>query len=347
MMAAYFLLVELFFFIFTVYILIRKKELSIIYLPVLFFSRNIFIPSTRAMIWYMILVVIIGYAIYMNRGFSRNNPYAILLVIYFTILLFYSTDPAQARAYYTYSVVLFLSVPLIHNLYKIYNRSFIESEIYKMCYIVLLLFISNTMMATLTGYTGGRDMYGLGGIYYGHLYASNFNILPIALFFILYQLSKRYSTMDILIAVVSVAFMVLSMRRGVMVAAIAAAGIFVFMLTIQKNKSNAFVTVYAIGIVIIMTFLYTDLIDTFWNRFEGRGLEERAFVSTTEGRFVEYGLLYIDMFIREEYSPIFGFELFNSGGNYGNQIFGARRSLHSDIPVILHASGCWDYYYTY
>jgi len=337
-MTAYFLLIELLFFIFTGYILFRKKELAVIYLPVLIFSRNIFIPSTRALIWYLILAVIMGYVIYKNKGFSRHNPYAILLVLYFTILLFLSTDPGGVRAHYIHSVVFLLSIPVIHNLYKIYDRSFIEDELYKMFVIILVLFISNTVIATLTGYTSGRGMYGLSGITYGNLFATDFNIVPIAIFFILYKLSCRYSVINMLIALISFAFIVLSMRRSVMVVAIAAAGLFMLMLLIQKNKSNALITIYATSMVVVMIFLYTNFFDTFLERYEHRGLQDREFVSLDEGRFVEYRLVYTDMFVHKRYSAVIGYELFNSSGNYGNQLFGSR-SLHSDITVLIHASG--------
>jgi hypothetical protein len=57
-----------------------------------------------------------------------------------------------------------------------------------------------------------------------------------------------------------------------------------------------------------------------------------------EKRFIEYSLLYDDMFVYEAYSPWFGFELFNSAGNYGKG-FLDDRSLHGDIPNLLHSSG--------
>jgi O-antigen ligase len=44
------------------------------------------------------------------------------------------------------------------------------------------------------------------------------------------------------------------------------------------------------------------------------------------------------MFIYNAYSPWFGYELFNSGGNYGKGVL-AERSLHGDIPNLLHSSG--------
>lgn len=337
-MNIYFLLLELFFYVFTVYIILKKEEFSIIYLPVLFFTRNIIEPSTPAIFWYMILAVIMGYIILSNEGFTRNNPYAIFLVIYFTVLLFLSSDIVGTRAHYVASVTFFLSVPLIQHMYGKYDRSIIEDEIYTMSVIILLIFISNVIMSSLTGFSGDRVMYGLSGILYGNLISSAFNIVPVVLFFIFYKLSGRYSTADMLIAVISFTFLILSMRRSVMVAAVAAGGTFMIMIMIQKDKTTVYKTVAVVGTVILITFLNTNVLDTFWERYESRGLDEGEFVSIEEGRFVEFGLVYSDMFIDRRYSPIFGYELFNSGGNYGDEIYG-RRSLHSDITVIVHASG--------
>jgi len=287
----------------------------------------------------MILAGIMGYLYYRNKGTLRHNPYAILLSIYFTVLLFFSSDPSGVRANYTASVVFFLSIPLIYNIYKMYGRSFIESEIYKMCLIILLLFISNTVLATLTGYTGGGQMYrGVTGIWYGHLSAADFNIIPVALFFLLYKLSKKYSTSDILIAIVSFGLVVLSMRRSIMVAAIVSAGIFALMLLFQRNISNFIITTFTLGMFIIITLVSSDVLNKFWERYEARGLHEREFVSTEEGRFIEYELVYSDIFIHKRYSPITGYELFNSSGNYGGGVH-KLRSLHSDITVIIHGSG--------
>lgn len=337
-MTAYFLLIELLFFAFVVYLRVVKKEFAVIYLPVLFFTRLNFSFSTRMIFWYMILAGMIVYLMYTHRGFTKNNPYAILLAVYFTILLFFSSSISSVRPAYTSTTVLFLSIPIIHNLYKIYGRPVIEKELYKMSVIILLLFISNTVMSTVTGYTGGRDMYGLGGLSYGHMFATNFNIIPVVLFFLLYKLTGRYTVFGMAIAIISFALVVLSMRRSVFVTAVLAGAIFVLMLLMQRNKSNAFITIYAVGATVLIVVLSTGVLDTFWERYEGRGLGERDFLSGREGRFIEYQLVYSDMFIYHRYNPITGYELFNSGGNYGNGIFG-ERSLHSDITAIVHASG--------
>jgi O-antigen ligase len=44
------------------------------------------------------------------------------------------------------------------------------------------------------------------------------------------------------------------------------------------------------------------------------------------------------MLVYHTYSPWTGFGLFNSAGNYGQGILGDR-SLHGDIPSLLHSSG--------
>src|SRR6185503_2901979 len=91
--------------------------------------------------------------------------------------------------------------------------------------------------------------------------------------------------------------------------------------------------VLAIGYLI---YNNTDFMQEFKDRVELRKLDERELAE--EKRFIEYSLLYDDMFVYHAYSPWFGYELFNSAGNYGKGVL-ADRSLHGDIPNLLHSSG--------
>jgi len=337
-MNTYLLLLELFFFAFTGYILIVKKQLAIIYLPVLFVSRNLYDSFTRALVWYLILLIIMTYLIYKNRGYTRNNIYSIILVVYFTILFSLSTDAEGARSGYISAVVFFLSIPICQQVYKKYDRSIIDGELCKMALIVLLIFISNTIMSTLYGFSGERPMYGFAGVVYGNMRHTDFNIIPIVLFILLYKILKEYSTFDLLVAIVSFSFLLLTMRRSVIVAAITGVGIIMLMLIIEKNKSKSMMGLILAGMIAVFLVSGTNILDRFWERYEQRDLHEEKFVSREEERFTEYGILYSDMFVNKRYSPLFGYELFNSPGNYGDGI-NQDRSLHSDIPVIVHASG--------
>ena len=97
-----------------------------------------------------------------------------------------------------------------------------------------------------------------------------------------------------------------------------------------------------IGITLISVFvgfiivINTGVIELFQERYEMRNLDERDLAE--EKRFIEYELLYNDMFVHYDYSPLIGYQLFNSGGNYGKGILESR-TLHSDITSIIHSSG--------
>src|SRR5690606_19079263 len=80
----------------------------------------------------------------------------------------------------------------------------------------------------------------------------------------------------------------------------------------------------------------TSFLDLFSERYELRDLDNRELGE--EKRFLEYELIYSDMFVYQDYSPWLGYGLFDSGGNYGKGILGTR-TLHADITSILHSFG--------
>jgi cell division protein FtsW (lipid II flippase) len=107
------------------------------------------------------------------------------------------------------------------------------------------------------------------------------------------------------------------------------------MMTRQKAKM-IFLTASLIGVTGFLIYEHTNFLQEFKGRVEQRKLDDRQL--TEEKRFIEYSLLYDDMFVYHAYNPWTGYELFNSGGNYGKGIM-AERSLHGDIPNLLHSSG--------
>jgi O-antigen ligase len=128
----------------------------------------------------------------------------------------------------------------------------------------------------------------------------------------------------------------LTLRRTVIV--LSTLGILITLMTLMTREKAK--TLFMAGgvIAVIGFFVYnnTDFFAEFKERIELRKLDERDLAE--EKRFFEYGLLYDDMFVYHAYSPWFGYELFNSAGNYGKGVL-AERSLHGDIPNIWHSSG--------
>jgi hypothetical protein len=99
------------------------------------------------------------------------------------------------------------------------------------------------------------------------------------------------------------------------------------------------VLLVALGVLgAIGYFIYneTDFMSEFKQRVELRKLDDRELAE--EKRFLEYDILYTDMFVYHSYSPWTGYDLFNSAGNYGRGVLGDR-SLHGDLTNIAHSSG--------
>ena len=138
------------------------------------------------------------------------------------------------------------------------------------------------------------------------------------------------------VLVVALAFLMLSMRRSVMSLGILGVGMALLTL-LNRREAKKFILI-SCSILLLGYIIYenTSFMDLFKERYELRNLDDRALEE--EGRFLEYQLLYEDMFIHNDYSPWFGYELFNSEGNYGRQIF-EMRSLHADLASIAHSSG--------
>ncbi|WP_148561731.1 O-antigen ligase family protein [Pontibacter korlensis] len=202
--------------------------------------------------------------------------------------------------------------------------------------IILALFIVNALVSTVKGYSP-KEMYGItSGILYGNIIAEGFNVIALSIFVVTLGFIEHKKVLNLIILAVTFSFIMLSLRRSVM--GISAMGIGIAYLTIlTKEKAKTF---FAFGCLALMLGLAivttTDLADHFKERYELRKLDERELEE--EKRFFEYELLYKDMFVYRDYSPLIGYELFNSWGNYGRGVL-EERSLHGDLTSITHSTG--------
>jgi hypothetical protein len=202
--------------------------------------------------------------------------------------------------------------------------------------LILLLFIANVLMSTINHYSPA-NMYGISrGVLYGNVYAAGFNILSVAVFIVALKLMMSRKLMYLLVVLVVYGFILLSLRRSVMM--VTTIGIAVAMLTLLfKKEAKQFILLgVLVAIAGIIIYSNTGFKDEFKERYELRQLDDRELEN--EPRFAEYDLIYTDMFVYNAYSPLIGFELFNSAGNYGKGVF-ELRSLHGDLPSIAHSSG--------
>ncbi|WP_266205209.1 hypothetical protein [Pontibacter kalidii] len=335
-MGPFFLLLELLSYAFIVYLPLKKKELAIVYLPVIFFSRSVIDPVLPAAAFYFSMTFLIFYLVFRNPYYIKQNVPAFLLFLYFLALLPRSTDLVFIRPYVFSVLWLFTLVPLISTIYQKYPREVLFKELTNTALIMLLMFIANVAVSTAKGFAPS-EMYGITtGILYGNVYAAGFNILTFSVFTIALSSIHHRSIVNLMVLVAAVSFLVLSLRRSVIGMSFLGVGI-AYLTLLTREKAKMFVLsgilLCTLGFVV---YSATDLADSFKERYELRNLDERALEE--ESRFLEYELLYKDMFVYYDYSPLIGYEPFNSWGNYGRGAL-EDRSLHGDLTSITHSSG--------
>lgn len=336
MIELFFLTIEIFIIGSTVYLFLYKKELAIIYIPTLLFAQTVITPVLPAMTYYIIFSLFILYFIYYNISFLRENVLSLLLLLYHAILLTQAPEIESIRSTLFSVVWLFLAIPLIASIYRKFTRDELLTELSQAAFIILLIFVANVTISTYTGYAPNA-MYGITtGILYGNLYATDFNILSLAAFVVLLRAVNQKSIIYFSLFVISFAFITLSLRRSVM--GLAALGIAIAVLMLLTQRSIIKVAIFSVMAAMLGFFIITNtsFMTVLIERYEHRNLAERELEE--EKRFLEYEVLYEDMFIYEDYSPWFGYGLFNSAGNYGKGIF-EERTLHSDLTNIAHSTG--------
>ena len=320
----------------ALYCIIKKNERSLFYLPALFFADKIIDTIDPAFIFYSYLVMIVILCIARNGFFFRNNIWALMLIIYFLFLVNYSSDLTVIRPYVFSVILLFSLIPVIPAIYQKFPAEVIQNDLTNSCLLILILFILNALAATYYKFSP-MEMYGITkGIMFGNLWAAAFNTLPLALIVVFMHGVSEKKPLHLIICVISFLFIMLTLRRTVIV--LSTLGILMSLMTLMTRQKAKTLFMAGSLITVIGFFVYnnTDFFQEFKERIELRKLDERELAE--EKRFFEYSLLYDDMFVYHAYSPWFGYELFNSAGNYGKGIL-ADRSLHGDIPNIWHSSG--------
>jgi hypothetical protein len=336
-MTTFFLLIQFVcFYGLSIYCILRKNERGIFYLPVLFFVDKIIDTPSPAFLYYVIISGIVLMLAVRNGFVFRNNIWALVLIVYFLILLTNSSNIELIRPYVFSVIWLFILIPLIPGIYRKFPAAVVFKELATACFLILILFIANALVSSIYKYSP-TEMYGFtSGILFGNLWAAAFNTLAIALFIVFLRGISERNLFYLMVSVVSFFFIMLTLRRTVM--GLSALGVLVALLTMMTQRKAKMV--FLTGCLMLATgyLIYnnTDFLAEFKDRVEQRKLDERELAE--EKRFIEYSLLYDDMFVYHAYSPWFGYELFNSGGNYGKGIL-AERSLHGDIPNLLHSSG--------
>lgn len=335
-MNIFFLFLEISTILFMGYVVVYKKELSVVYLPFLYFSNTVYVPVLPYFFYYAFISFIILYYAIFNLPFVTRNVFSVLSILYILILLTYSQDIVSIRPALFFVIWLFLLIPIIPEILQKFSRNEIVEELSKCSFLILVIFIVNTALSTKFAYAP-VEMYGINtGILFGNVTFTDFNVLTFATYVVLRKAIKDKKNMYLMVYLVAMFLILLSMRRTVMVLSVLGSLVIIFELLDFENIKKFIVYGFIIGCISLIVVFYTGFLEAFWERYEKRGLENRSL--NEENRMMEFNLVYKDMFVFFDYSPWFGYELFKSEGNYGKGVFGTR-TLHTDLTGIVHSSG--------
>jgi hypothetical protein len=334
----YFLIIEILLPFFGLYLVIKKKDLLVVFLPFLFFASETILRTFPYTIYYVYSLLFLLYLVFFNLPFLKRNIFSSVLVVYYFILLRYSRDFWEIKTGFFNAVSYFVLVPLVSEIYRKYEKSLIIKEISVSSLLILIVFITNAFFSTIFRYSPtGAGFYGAtSGVWYGALSLDSLNLLPFAIYMVFKKGVKENNILYLVVYLAAEFLILLTFRRSVMVLSlIASLMVFVQFLSIKQIKTF-FLYGSIVGIVSILVLSQTDFVRVFQERFEQRNLGNREIKN--EGRILELGLVYKDLFVYYDYDPWFGYGLFDTHGNYGKRKFGDR-SLHTDLASLVHSSG--------
>lgn len=329
-------LVDLALPILMLYWLFKNGSLSIVYVPFYYFAFSALEQSRILKIHQVILVLLLVYYVFYNLPFLKKNLFFIILVLMLTYGLFFLPDLKAFRMNIIGLYWALTVVALAPEIGKKYSKNKIFSELSKVGLYVLIFFIFNSFFSTIFRYYPENHYGFTTGVSFGNLDISEYSILPIATFLTFRKAIKENNLILMLVVVAGLALTLLTMRRMVMVFSLI--GIFIVLIELFNYKQIKQLVFYMLILSLLgVTVVYaTGFSDQLVERFQKRRLDDRAVAE--EGRVLEFGLVYKDLFEYYDYDPWFGYGPLKSWGNYGKAVFG-RRPLHSDITYYIHGFG--------
>jgi len=339
-----FQLIDLSLYAVGIYLLYRKRELLLVYLPLLFFIRTLSGTENliRPFFFYAFISILLTFLTYKSFLISGRKIWlAGLLLVYFIALFLFNNDDKEATRPVFFSMTsLFVTIMISRPIFMKYGKKVILKELYGMSSGIIYLFIPYVIILTVLNIYPSPiyERLQIQLVSNGYIFAAELHTLPIVVFIFGYYriLNKSLSSYALVTIVVASVLIALMFRRAALMVLIISLAT-IFFSNIKREKiSNAFkfafISAFFLGIALYFTFEF--IADGYAARIQTRG----SFASTEEGRFVDHVLVYNDMFIRKTYNWLIGHSFFNAPGNYGQGIFGMR-NLHADLAVIAHASG--------
>jgi hypothetical protein len=336
-MKLYFQLIDYLIPLFAIYLVFRKGTLSIVYVPFLYFAMVSMEKSNFVALYNVLFVGLLFYYMFFHLPFLKRNIFSIILVMYYFVLLADTPDFRETKSDIINTAWIFLCIPLIPEIMKNYSRERVFEELSQSAFLIMTLYVLNALISTALGYYPEGKGYGFtSGISFGNLALNIYNVLPLAIYIILRKGFRDKNIWYLALYLVSIFLIFLTLRRTIMVLSVVATLVLMFELLNFKQLKEFIIYGLIIGIVGSVVVLNTGFIDEITERAKERNLENRDLEG--EARYLEYGLIYKDLFVYYDYSPWFGYGPFESGGNYGKKIFG-ERVLHTEFAYYVHASG--------
>jgi hypothetical protein len=335
-MKAYFLFVDYFLPLFFLFLVFRKRTLSVVYIPFFYFASFVVEMSNHFALYQLITVMVIVYYIVFHLPFIKRNIFWVFLFLYFVFLLSTIRDFKEDRPHILSLFLILTLVPLVPEIFKNYSKSVVFDEIAKSAGMILGVFIFNTVISSALKYFPPNEYGFTSGVSFGHLGINTYSVLPLILFIVLKKAIKDKSLLYFLLYFGGILLVMLTLRRTAMLLSVVGS-IFVVleMFNLKQIKDLALygfiALIFGFGVL-----KFSGFADQLIERVEQRNLAERELSS--EKRFLEFEIIYNDLFVLYDYDPWFGYGLFNSKGNYGRKVFGTR-SLHTDFAYYVHAGG--------
>lgn len=292
-------------------------------------------PQLRA----VALLFVVLYIWKFHIKLTKLNILLFVFLAYLLILIPFSSDVAYSLRTYIKVFVTMMMFPVGY--YTITNFDLLnklnKSMVALIGFFVLYTLVSTYFDIGLGLYLSDED-FSTGFIYGSGLYPITYAIILLPIINGL-EKNRTKRTLLSLLAIASIIILMISLRRTAVLAIVVAYGLYFLF---YKKRSQA--VKYGVVTIVFLAITYPVYSPLLMERFEARFYEEGQGYSKlqpeNQARFIETIIVYDEIFSFESViNSLFGEEVFNSPGHYGNGELASWRKLHVDFNVILHGAG--------
>jgi len=321
--------------IYFVYLLLKIRTVNHFLYHVIPF--NFFIDLVQYWSFWEIMPVV--RAVYFYYFFAlfffkrRTNFYDLVLIIllgYSTVLFFFSSDPGLSVRF---GLRVFVALILFSIAYRAnVNRDFLIKIVSKFP-AYLVCFIVYTLLSNVLGF--GMVTYDDSSFITGFLFGSDLLIISFFIIFVVHYRKEISVNKYLIYGSVIISFLILlfTLRRTTVFVVIF--GVFF----LNLSPKNFIKTAIPLSLILVFSSILIFQSELFQQRFQARSEKVSIDSLEEELRYLETYIVLEEIFSFEDLSKsIFGEQLFNSAGYYGNGVFG-RRIIHIDYWQWLNGSG--------